>query len=50
MHYAILITVRHIVNLAFASLLPKKKPSSHSLSLLIECQIPLIPYTTPQQQ
>lgn len=46
MHYAILITVRHIVNLALASLLPKKKPSSHSL----ECQIPLIPYTTPQQQ
>lgn len=37
MHYAILITVRHIVNLALAitSLPPKKekKPSSHSLSL-----------------
>lgn len=40
MHYAILITVRHIVNLALASLPPKKKSPiiphtlTHSLSLM----------------
>lgn len=51
MHYAILITVRHIVNLALASnpsrQKKEKKPSSHSLSpsLLIECQISLSSHT-----
>lgn len=41
MHYAILITVRHIVNLALASLSPKKKPSSHSLSSVKDLSHPI---------
>lgn len=47
MHYAILITVRHIVNLALASL-SKKEISHHptlSLSLSIEYQISLSSHT-----
>lgn len=45
MHYAILITVRHIVNLALASLPPKKKspiiPHTLTHSLSLSCQISL---------
>lgn len=41
MHYAILITVRHIVNLALASLPPKGR--NHHPTL--ECQISLSPHT-----
>lgn len=47
MHYAILITVRHIVNLALASL-SKKEISHHptlSLSLSLEWQISLSSHT-----
>lgn len=51
MHYAILITVRHIVNLALTSL-PKKKEPIIPLSLFFDrmSNLSLIPYTTPQQQ
>lgn len=42
MHYAILITVRHIVNLALASLLPKKETI---IPLSLECQTSLSSHT-----
>lgn len=48
MHYAILITVRHIVNLALASLSKKKEtiiPHTLTLSLSLSCQISLSSHT-----